>query len=82
MHIYGIQKDGTDEPNCRAAMETQTEKTGLQTQKGKEVEGQIETVTLKRIHCVCVYMQDIIICKIDNHWEFAIRCRELKPGAL
>ena len=24
MKIYGIQKDGTDEPICRAAMETQT----------------------------------------------------------
>ena len=24
MHIYGIKKDGTDEPVCRAAMETQT----------------------------------------------------------
>ena len=24
MHIYGINKDGTDEPVCRAAMETQT----------------------------------------------------------
>ena len=25
-HIYGIQKDGTDEPICRAAVEMQTEK--------------------------------------------------------
>ena len=25
VHIYGIQKDGTDEPTCRAAMEMQTE---------------------------------------------------------
>ena len=24
MHIYGIQKDGTDDPTCRAAKETQT----------------------------------------------------------
>ena len=24
MHIYGIYKDGTDEPMCRAAEETQT----------------------------------------------------------
>ena len=24
LHIYGIKKDGTDEPVCRAAMETQT----------------------------------------------------------
>ena len=25
MHLYGIQKDGTDETICRAAMEMQTE---------------------------------------------------------
>ena len=24
MHIYGLYKDGTDEPMCRAAEETQT----------------------------------------------------------
>ena len=24
MHLYGILKDGTDEPTCRAAMEMQT----------------------------------------------------------
>ena len=24
MHIYGIEKDGTDNPTCRAAKETQT----------------------------------------------------------
>ena len=23
MHVYGIQKDGTDDPTCRAAKETQ-----------------------------------------------------------
>ena len=27
MHIYGVQKDGTDEPIHRAAMEMQTWKT-------------------------------------------------------
>ena len=38
-HIYGIQKDGTDEPICRAAMETQTQRTDLWTQWGKKREG-------------------------------------------
>ena len=28
-HTYGIQKNGTDEPICRAAVETQTYKTDL-----------------------------------------------------
>ena len=27
MHVYGIYKDGTDEPICRAAVEMQTEQT-------------------------------------------------------
>ena len=34
MHIYGIQKDGTDETLCMAAMEAQG--TDLWTQWGKE----------------------------------------------
>ena len=59
MHIYGIQKDGTDEIICRAATETQTQKTDLQTQWGggrgwcweegrKERVGYMERVTWKR----------------------------------
>ena len=30
-HIYGIQKDGTDKPICRAVMETQMLRTDLWT---------------------------------------------------
>ena len=30
-HIYGIQKNGTEEFTCRAAMEKQTQKIGLWT---------------------------------------------------
>ena len=42
MHIYGIQKDGTDESVHRAAMETQTQRTDLQTRVGgEEGEGEI-----------------------------------------
>ena len=33
--IYGIQKDDTDEPTCRAAVDTQTQRTYLWTQQGK-----------------------------------------------
>ena len=32
MHIYGIQKDGTVEPICRSAVETQTYSTDVWTQ--------------------------------------------------
>ena len=42
MHICGIQKDGTDEFVCRAAMKKQQYRTDLQTQQcgegGKEGE--------------------------------------------
>ena len=33
MHIYGIQKDGTHEFICKAAVEKQTQRTDLQTQE-------------------------------------------------
>ena len=51
MHIYRIWKDGTDEPICRAAVETQTQRAGLWTQGGegeggKNVESSMETCTL------------------------------------
>ena len=35
-HTYGIQKDGTAERICRAAMETQTQRTDSWAQQGKE----------------------------------------------
>ena len=50
-HIYGIWKDGTGEPICRAAMEMLTWRTDLWAQRRKEREGQIERVTLKHVHC-------------------------------
>ena len=34
-NIYGIQKNGTDEPICRAAIEMQTERANLWTQQRK-----------------------------------------------
>ena len=34
-HIYGTQKDSTDEPICTAAVETQTERTDLRTWAGQ-----------------------------------------------
>ena len=42
--MYGIYKDGTDEPIYRAAMETQTQRTDLWAQWGKEREGQMERI--------------------------------------
>ena len=39
MHTYGIQKDGTDEPICRVAVETKTQRTDLWAQEWREEEG-------------------------------------------
>ena len=36
MHIYEIQKHGTDEPICRAGIEMQMQRMDLWTQQGKE----------------------------------------------
>ena len=38
IHIYGIQKDGTDKSMCRAAMEMQTQRTDLWTRVGEKRE--------------------------------------------
>ena len=38
MHIYGIQKDGTDEPAHRAAMEMEPQRKGLWTRVGEKGE--------------------------------------------
>ena len=35
MHIYGIWKNGTDEPICRAGLETQTQRTDMCAQGGQ-----------------------------------------------
>ena len=50
IHTYGIQKGGTDKTIFRAAMEMQTYRTDLWTQRGKERVGQIERVAWKHIH--------------------------------
>ena len=60
MHIYGIQKDGTDEPIFRTTMDTQTERADLWTQGGRE--GQIEGLTLKYIHQSMQNIQPVEIC--------------------
>ena len=49
-HIYGIQKNGTDEAICRAGIEMQSQRKNLWTQWGKERVGRIERVALAYIH--------------------------------
>ena len=71
IYIYGIQRNGTDEliNICRAAIETQTQRTDLWTQRGKERVGQIETVALQDIHYHMLSRQK---------WESAQCCDNLE----
>ena len=43
--LNGIEKNGTDEPICRAGIETQTKRMDFRTQKRKEMVGQRVTLT-------------------------------------
>ena len=71
MHIYRIQKNGTKEFICRAAMEKQTQRTDLWTgERGEESE-------MYRESNMETY---IIICKTDSQWEFAVWLRKFKQA--
>ena len=50
MQAYGIQKNGANEPICRAGIETQTQRMDLWTQQGKESVGWVKGVALKYLH--------------------------------
>ena len=50
MHIYGMQKDGTGERICGAAVETQTWRTDVWTQWEEETVGRIERAGWKHMH--------------------------------
>ena len=65
IHIYGIWKDGTDKPICRAAMEIQTQRTDLWTQGGIRRRGWDE----QREQHGNIYTT---IYEIDSQWEFAL----------
>ena len=63
-HIYGIQKDGTDEFIFRAAREKQTENRPMVMGGGEEGEGEMYGESNMESY--------ITICKIDSQWEFAV----------
>ena len=56
-YIYEIQKNSTDEPICRAGIETQTENR-LWTQWGKERVGRIERAVLTFMSHIHIYVTD------------------------
>ena len=47
MHIYGIQKNVSDEHICRSGIEMWTQLTDLWTEQWKERVGQVERVALR-----------------------------------
>ena len=71
MHIYGIQKNSTEEVIYRAAMEKQTQRIDLWTW-GWGGEGEIYGKSNMKTY--------ITIYKIDSQWEFAVWLRKLKQG--
>ena len=62
-HIYGIQKDGTNEFICRAATEKQTQRTTYECGE-REEEGEMYGDSNMKTF--------ITICKTDSQWEFAV----------
>ena len=68
MHIYRIQKNGTEEFIYGTAVEKQTKRIGLWTWEGGEMYRKSNMETY------------ITICKIDSQQEFAIWLRKLKQG--
>ena len=61
-HICGICKKDTDEPICRAGMETQTQRTDLWTQWVKRKVGRIERLALTYI----LYWASLVGSEIKN----------------
>ena len=62
MHIYGLQKDDTDEFICKAAMKKQ--RTDLWTREEGRREGEMYGESNMEIY--------ITVCKIDSQWEFGV----------
>ena len=70
-HMCGIWRGGTDEPICRAAVETQMWRVVLWTRGGggRNWEGSTKACALP-----CI--------ELDDWWKFAVWCRGLKSDAL
>ena len=67
MHIYRIQKNGSEEFIYRAAREKQSQRHGERGGEG-EMYGKSNMETY------------IVICKVDSQWEFSVCLRKLKQG--
>ena len=67
-HVYRIQKEGTDEPIFRAAVEMQVQRRDLWTQWGTQRVGQIERIAWKHVHYQYVKQiaSDNLLCKTGS----------------
>ena len=67
-HVYRIQKEGTDEPICRATVEMQVQRRDLWTQWGTQRVGQIEKIAWKHVHYQYVKQiaRDNLLCKTGS----------------
>ena len=61
-HIYGIQKDGSDEPICRAVVETQTQRTNLWTWRGRRGWRKLRQQHLNIYITICKTRQPVKMC--------------------
>ena len=63
MHIFGIQKNATNEPTCKAAIESADIENRMWTQQWKERVRWIERVALKHVHY-----------QMENRWPVGTCC--------
>ena len=91
MLIYGIQKDGTDEPICRGAMEMQTQRRLVDTmgeaEGGTVGESSVETRTLPYVKQIArgdsLYdagSSDLVFCDNLEGWDGVGAGREGQEG--
>ena len=71
MHMYGVQKDGTDEPICRAATEIQIQRTDLWILM--KVKEESEKVDLKLSIQKTKIMASGPITSGENRWGNSVR---------
>ena len=83
MHIYGIQKDGTEEFICRAAMEKQTQRTDLWTWGEGETYGEsnMETyITIYMIENFCLReFKQALFINLEG-WDGEVYGRDVQEG--
>ena len=79
MHIYGIQKDGTDELICRSAMEKQTQRTDLWTWVGAGRQERVRCMERVTWKLALPYLTQIVNCNLLYELNYGL-CNNLGVG--